>query len=861
MLKNFNHLTFKYLQKNKMRTRFTLIGISLSMTLITLGCLFIPTAKNIVLNQVRAYEGSWHISYGECDKDFTNKIKFNPKVEDSLKLVDEDSINIKNATLNLKRYDGDIENIIPINLKEGRLPNNNEEVIIDYWVPGRLNDDIKLGDNIAFNNRKLKVVGLLQGDPSNTETIAYTVGKVDSDSSLFVKLKEDKYFRENIEEFKGKKDEHELNTELTNILAADKEDYIYKSIVFGVSIFIFVILISTIAIIYNSFNISVMQRSKEIAVLRTLGSTPKQIRRLFRREGFILASIGIPIGILLGIGLLQLLIGLFNNLSFGLRAINGNDKLQLVLDYRFIILSALIGFVTIYIASLIPSRKAGKISPMDMLNFKGLIIKEKINKRTGKIIKRFCKIDILMSYRNLKRNRGRNRITILSISISVVIFFVMCTLGVGSMDIVNMQGNISKDINIIAYINTEDESGFNKINDEINKLDEIDKSYIGYNPINYTVLIPENLIDNIVVDSIKTRLQGGITEYNGEKYVYINTSIGIYDKSRMEEAEKYLVSGKINDELINNGEILIVRDGFTEVNNNRMKVKISSLTEKDKLDVNLLGYIAKSEKVITEYGYEDSYFGTGECSVTNLKEDNILNAKIAGVIDNTPFDLDISNSLGIIMTPETAELWISEYYKQNKDINKRNWIKENKISKDYLEIILKDSNSVNDTILKIEDILIKNGVQGHVVNIVNKNAIEKSSILLISIIGGGFTLMIALIGAINIFNTINTNISLRKREFISLISVGMPMKKICNMIIFEGVIYALISTVIGSVIGILLCYKMLKSIILYSTAIKAVVIMVLVSIIFTMILSVCATLPGVKRLKKINIIDELKKDN
>lgn len=859
MLKNLNDLTFRYLRKNKRRTVFTLIGIILSMALITLGCVFMPTAQKVVLDEARSYQGSWHIQYDNVDSIFTDKIKVNPKVESSLALSKEDSMEIKSATLKLNSYEGDLSGLLPIKLKEGRFPEKDKEVIIDDWVSRRLEQDIEIGDTINFNGRLLNVVGFLYGDPSQEESNAYIKGSVKNESSLLVKLKEDRNFRENLVEFEGKNADNHTNAELTRILAGDKDYYLYNTIIYGVIIFIAIILISTVAIIYNSFNISIMQRNKEIAILRTVGSTTKQIRRLVRREAIIVAAIGIPVGILLGLGIFQLLIGIFNQVSSGLRILNGTEKIRMVLEYKYILLSSFIGFSAIYISSLIPAKKAGKTSPLEALNSKAFIKKDNIKRRRGKLLKLFFNIDKVMAYRNLKRNKGRYRITVFSMSLSVIIFFVIFTFSIAFKTEVNMVDNISRNVSIMTYVDIEEESEFDKFQDTIAQFSEVEKVYVGYDTIQYDMLIPIERVNKDTLNSIMRYGNNQIINFSDKEYISIQTNIGIYDEGRLEVSNKYLSSEKIDINALNNGEILIINNAKTYIEGVSENREITNLKEGDFLNINLVGSIMKNETRVTENGYSSTTHGIGSESNKPLTEDSILKVNIAGVLDTPPFDMGLVDTMGVIMTPETAQEWFNIYYNENKE--NCYWTEEAEISKDYLEIVLKDSSDSVEITSKIENALLEKGIQGNVVNLANKAAKEKLSVLLINILGGGFTLIIALIGAVNIFNTVNTNISLRKREFISLISIGMPMKKICNMVILEGVFYGIISSAIGGTIGAVLCYNLLKRIGLYSSALKGIFMMMAISIIFTIGFGIVSTLPGVRKLKKMNIIEELKIDN
>lgn len=861
MLKNLNGMTFRYLKKNSKRTIFTLIGIILSMTLVTVGCILLPTAKKIILDQARAYQGDWHLKYEDVTSGFINKIKGNPKVDEILIIKNLDSKKIKNATLNLIGYDGELERTLTKKLKEGRLPQNNNEIVVDDWTLGRLEGEIKLQDNIEFGEKTFKIVGLFYGDPSEDTTSAYVKESVSEDSTAFIKLKEDRNFKENIKDFQEKNKEVIVNTAITDILTGNEESKYYNYIRVSVVILSIITITSTIAIIYNSFNISIMQRTKELGMLRTIGATPKQIKSLVRREALFFSIIGIPLGLISGIGLFQIMLIVFNRVSNSLRSLIGSESLKMIVDFRYILISMIVGFITIYISSLIPTIKASKISPLNCINSSKFIKRDNISKKRGRLLIKFFKIDKVMAYRNLKRNKGRYRITVFSMTLSVIIFFAVFTVSIGSRSIINIEDNESRNIHVISYLNADNDEEFEKVQRIINNMDEIENIYVGYDPINYYLLIPYNKVNKNVIEELHQFSAGQEVEYDGNKYIEIISSIQIYDTSRVGLLNKYLSSGKVDIERFNNGEVLVINNGVISSNGRETNSEIMKLKEGDNFYINFNKGLLKSEFRITEDGYSGTVRGSGSSGTDKNDVNNTLEVKVSGALNTPPFDQRIFSSAGIIMAPETAKNWLNTFDDNNEDSSINIKEKAELLSKSYLEIELKDSKDVNEVVSKIDNILLQQGVQGKVVNIVNKNAKAKGNLLLIDVIGIGFALIVALIGAINIFNTVNTNITLRKREFISLISIGMPMRKIYNMVLTEGVLYGLTSVIFGSIIGTTLCYRLIRIVGHYSSAIQPIVKIISISLIFTVGLGILSTLPGIRRLKRINVIEELKQEN
>ena len=203
MLRNFNELTLKNLKNNKKRFIFTSLGIILAMILITILCTFIPTMLNSTLKEIRSKTGNWNISYKEIDSNDKDKIKANSCVEDVLQYQELGLTEIKNSLIYLSGYDGEIKKFYDINIKEGRLPENNNEIAIDDFVLDKMGKGLTIDSdvNLMVDNiqRKFKIVGIIKADPSNVTANAYTKWNFKEKSGLLVKVKEDKNMKESVE--------------------------------------------------------------------------------------------------------------------------------------------------------------------------------------------------------------------------------------------------------------------------------------------------------------------------------------------------------------------------------------------------------------------------------------------------------------------------------------------------------------------------------------------------------------------------------------------------------------------------------------------------------------------------------------
>ncbi|MDX6681124.1 MAG: putative transport system permease protein [Solirubrobacteraceae bacterium] len=126
----------------------------------------------------------------------------------------------------------------------------------------------------------------------------------------------------------------------------------------GLLVFGLVALLVGSFVIFNTFTITVAQRTREFGMLRTIGATRKQILRAVVLEALLIGVVGSVLGLFAGIGLAPLLAGLLGLIGFDL------PSTALVVGIRTIVVAILLGTVVTLLSSLAPALRATRISPM-----------------------------------------------------------------------------------------------------------------------------------------------------------------------------------------------------------------------------------------------------------------------------------------------------------------------------------------------------------------------------------------------------------------------------------------------------------------------------------------------------------------
>ena len=138
----------------------------------------------------------------------------------------------------------------------------------------------------------------------------------------------------------------------------------------------------------------------------------------------------------------------------------------------------------------------------------------------------------------------------------------------------------------------------------------------------------------------------------------------------------------------------------------------------------------------------------------------------------------------------------------------------------------------------------------------------KNMNLIVSIFLYGFISVISIIGITNIFNTITTNMALRNREFAILKSIGMTNREFRRMINYESFIYGLKALIFGLPVGILLSYLIYNvTSDVYSTKYRFPIIPVMISVVFVFAIISLTMRYSVKKTRKQNIIETIRKEN
>lgn len=853
-MKVLNDLSIQDLKLNKKRSIVIIIGIILSTALICGVAGLVTSFQKTMVDTAKEGQGNYHTIFYNVPKDELKYIEENREVKDyflSEELGYSYLSNPKNVEETpivnvISMNDKFIENM-SVKLKEGRLPENDTELAISTRINEKFNTNYKVGDTITLNineteqnmengiPKTYKIVGIIERPILAIEsydvdwfTAITKMQNVNKKANIAVLYNKPKDYIKNIENinnmtktennedgasFSGLSNKYKsykynlmVNKELLAYEGASLDDETLKTI-YGLGAFIIgIVLVSSVFVIRNGFEISITERLKQYGMLSSIGATKKQIKKSVYFEGFILGLIGIPIGILSGVFAIYILVNVVNYILKDY--ISKGTLLTYSMSWIAIAISVFVSIITIWLSCKKSAKKASKVSPIEAIrNSEDVKLKAK-KVKCPKIITKIFKTGGEIAYKNLKRSKKKYRTTVISIIVSIVIFISISSFiqyGFKMSEAYYTEMNYNYMVFMQENEDNKEELKKYKILEDISKLPDA-----GEYSINKSNVLTMNMDEKHKAELTEYGKEIKERFYNEENGVRID-EINVISLSK-EAYERYVSKLGGDYEKYKNGAILI--DKNINTNNDGKKIQGNIYTWK-KGDI-----------------------------ITGKINDTQYNIEILAKTEEIPAGVNI------LYNPD-AFIIVSEDF-----INKVG----------YKSIALySNSNDAYKLDEEIKQYKQENNITDNTIQTFNMEEsarAENAIVLVISIFLYGFIGVITLIGITNIFNTITTNMNLRKKEFAMLKSIGMTKKEFNRMIRLESIFYGLKSLIIGIPIGIILSYGMytvfrnnmeMEYILPYKS--------IVISIVFVAVIIGIIMKYSMSKINKQNVIETIRNDN
>ena len=535
-------------------------------------------------------------------------------------------------------------------------------------------------------------------------------------------------------------------------------------------------------IIYNVFQISVAGDIRFYGLLKTIGTTPRQLRRIIRLQALALSIAGIPIGLVLGWFVGGQLTPVIVERLNGVVALTSQNPL-------IFIIAALFALFTVLLSCRRPGRMAAKVSPVEAVRYTEAGSKNRAKGRRARKVSPFT-----MAWANLGRSKGKTTVTVISLSLAVVLLAVT----------VNFTGGFDMD----KYVSSFTASDFIVADGA-----KFQTSTAGFNT---DMGVPQTAMDQI-------KAQGGITD-SGVVYGQTSQMLEYVEEDYFRQLNQYFYTPQQLDNLIR----LTDRneEGLLAAGIQLSGMSPFALDHLTVLEGDLSALYEPGSRAIAAVYSEDDYgnadmdshwAGLGDMVTLRYVEEleyyDPDTGEIYGDYEDVPQGAnfvtrpvkfrDVEYEVAALVTVPSALSY--RYYGSDEFIlNDETFVADTGTDSVmyYAFDITDDANAAMEEFLAdyTENV---NPALDYESKATYAGEFESMRTMFL-LLGGALSFIVGLVGILNFFNAVLTGIIARRREMAVLQSIGMTGKQLRAMLVWEGLLYALGAAVLALVLTVAL---------------------------------------------------------
>lgn len=535
-------------------------------------------------------------------------------------------------------------------------------------------------------------------------------------------------------------------------------------------------------LIYNIFDISVMQDVQQYGLLRTIGCSTRQIKKLVNRQAVWLTVIGLPIGLLAGFLISWVLLPVVTQF---LRS-NALNATEVSVSPLIFVIAALFTILTVFISIRKPAKKAAKVSPLEAIRYTGQDnIKKKATKRTqGAKLPR-------MALANLGRSKRRTVFIVISMLLCIVLLnsaFVI-TQSMDENKWISRQTKTDYTIYNSTAVNQAEPFQYHKdglslsVPELINQQDGVENGrYLYRNTLDDTDVTVNYGIENFTME--------GTDEWNGRTFAYdAKARVAIApDAGNQWYGNVFGVSDAFWDDIT-------IYDGEKNIDTLKQKMYTGEYV--------IIGY--NTDKLTGEpyFGAFGEQFQMGDILSFYKNGELVKTCTVLAIANMTPYEYETSSgALAASRIGGDAPFiyMTDEMFGQLYD-NPTLFSYGFNVADDYEQQIdgfLNDFTSNNSSVSYTSTALMK------------QQLVSVGNIVLL--VGGMIGVIMAFAGLINFTNMMITNIITRRHEFATMQSIGMTNRQLRRMMIYEGIYYAGAADIVGAIFAAIVGLTVLKSV-------------------------------------------------
>ena len=775
-MKRYTELSRKYLSRRLRRTLYTLLGVALAVAFITAIMITFESIEASELQSMENSVGRYHGKVVETSESEIMDLKIHVLIEELgiQKIAGTIEFPEERASLFIEEANELTLNLRGKSVKEGRLPERPGEIALDSFSAQLLGITPETGQKVSLDI----------GGKKRTYEVVGIVSKARQESAMskaFVEISPEE-FSEISEESRVVKNAYfTVDAPNNGIRVAalkvasdleirDKTTYngslIYflenlspvnwPAVVLGL-----LVAVASMVSIYNTVQISVLERIREFGLLRAAGATPAKIRKVVFRESILVSLVGIPLGLATGV-LLSFAIALYAGSQ-----LTGLGGFATMISPLSLLLGTILGFLSVVVSSLIPALRAGKVSPVEAMRQYGV---EPSDFEVKGIVKGQSssgeKIPLKLAKRNMRRNLRTTIISVISMTMAATLFIAFSYFA-GNFDTERIARGVVKSDFSIRVASMYDDGPDEQTIEEILSFEDVQT-------VAAAKFITGRLLTEYEDQDLDSRSFATFSNPEaGMRATMVDNSgmymaLLAYNDLGIELMKTKVISGSIDLRRATSEPVIII----DMENSNRHGIEAGDrvLLKTYYLNESMVQVPVASEFVVAAVVQELP-------SVAYTVEGGILAACSDKIIES--------------LRPENGDVHLTmmDYMDHYS----------------YVDIYLRrgsDAEALESTIEEIAD-RYRNST---FISYSEYKKETEDAISTLSTLVYGLIAIVGFIGICGITNTINTTIILRRREFGILRAIGMTGKQLKAMLTYEGLIFGLISAVSSVVLGLILSY-------------------------------------------------------
>lgn len=887
----FSKVTRRTLQKNRTRTAVTIIGVILSAAMLTAVTTSISSLQSYMHDCAVYQEGDWHISFEEMPAADMEQLSADSLVESAvyaqnLGYAAIGGENEYKPYLYVLGADEGFFDRMPVHLLEGRLPENSSELLLpehlalNGGVQHQLGDTLildlgerwwgeeQLGQYTAYwpeeagspgeelrirETRTYTVVGFYERPnfenyeaPGFTAITCWDGAEPTQAVTSFFRIKDPKAAFDFAagNEIDGQfhyyaQSGGTTNSDVLMTEGASKYNTFYRVLYSMGAILIGIIMFGSVSLIYNAFSISVSERTRQFGLLSSVGATRKQIRWMVFDEALYVSAVGIPLGILAGIAGIGVTLHLIGGKFYSFYGIK-EVALRLTVSPAAAAIAAAVGFLTVLISAWIPSRRAMRVTAMEAIRQSADITIRRKEVRTGGLTYRLFGLEGMLAKKHFRRNRKKYRTTVVSLFMSVVLFISASSFCTYMTDAVT--GTFENHDYDISYGWANEAEGSDseqltagQVLGILSGVEGVTRSSAVYG-IGGTLEISSDLMPEATRNRLSEQGYDLTTPYRTDYYLLgvDDTTYRAYLREQGLSEAAYLDAQQPRAVALAWSRVFNPETGRVE--------SLRLLKESTAAVTVQLTNRSKYEAYFADKNLDGMDYEVWEEAEQFYLED--VEIPVGAFVEELPFGLNRSEYYGVYLVYPMEYLvstfdtfFFSEAYFKTTD---------------HTAVLENLTEAAEDAGIPADGF--------YDVYAVSEN--DRNMVTIVKVFAYGFITLISLISLANVFNTISTNLMLRRREFAMLKSVGMTRKGFRRMMDYECILYGVKSLLWGIPVGCFVTYLIFRSVGMgYDTEFYLPWAAVAIAVGSVFLVVFATMMYGMHKISRDNPIDALKNEN